>query len=169
MIPNADFDAMAATCAPTVAPSTLRAMATVESGLNPYAVGVVGGRLIRQPTALGEAISTVNALQRNGIKFSAGLVQIYVRNWPAYQLDAQTVFEPCHNMRAAAGILSDCYARATRSHDGTQIALRKALSCYYSNNFVTGFNHGYVQKVVAVAIRIGAQNPKHARPGDSST
>lgn len=147
-----DFDALAQRCAPNVAPATLRAMATVESGFNPHAIGVVNGRLARQPRNLPEAISTVAALRQQGLKFSAGLIQIYVKNWPAYQLDHESVFDPCANMRAAAGILTSCFQRASNRSDDPQIALRNALSCYYSNNFVTGYQHGYVQKVVAAAL-----------------
>jgi type IV secretion system protein VirB1 len=147
-----DFDYMATQCAPSVAPSTLRALATVESSLNPYAIGVVGGRLVRQPRHLPEAISTAKALQEQRVRFSAGLIQIYVGNWKAYNLDHTTVFEPCANMRAAAGILGSCYRRAKGNNNDSQVALRNALSCYYSNNFVTGYQHGYVQKVVAVAL-----------------
>lgn len=158
-----DFDALAHSCAPNVAPSTLRAMATVESSLNPHAIGVVNGRLARQPRNLPEAISTVMALKQQGIGFSAGLIQIYVKNWPAYQLDHESVFDPCANMRAAAGILTDCYQRATSRTDAPQVALRHALSCYYSNNFVTGYQHGYVQKVVAAALAAPSPAPGPSR------
>ena len=147
-----DFDHMASQCAPAVAPSTLRALATVESSLNPYAIGVVGGRLVRQPRQLPEAVNTAKALQQQGTRFSAGLIQIYVGNWKAYNLNHETVFEPCANMRAAAGILGNCYRRAKDRNNDSQVALRNALSCYYSNNFVTGYQHGYVQKVVAAAL-----------------
>jgi type IV secretion system protein VirB1 len=140
-----DFDSTAAQCAPSVAPATLRAIAYVESGFNPYAIGVVGNRLQRQPKNLPEAMS---------------MIQIYVGNWPAYNLNTETAFDPCANMRAAAGILGNCYARAKSKQPDSQVALKQALSCYYSNNFVTGFQHGYVQKVVAAAQRFGAQAPK---------
>lgn len=155
-----DFDTVSAQCAPHVAVSTLRAMAHVESGFNPYAMGIVDGRLVRQPRNLLEAVSTANDLQAKKVKFSAGLVQIYVKNWPAYNLDAETVFEPCANLRAAQGILSNCYSRATTKESQPQVALRQAISCYYSNNFITGFHHGYVQKVVAAATRFEAQASK---------
>ena len=147
-----DFDAVATACAPHVAPATLRALAVVESGMNRYAIGVVGGRLQRQPRTLLEGIATVSALQQSKTRFSAGLIQIYAGNWPRLGLDRETVFDPCQNMRAAAAILSDCYGRATRTTDQSQLALRKAISCYYSDNFVTGFAQGYVQKVVATAL-----------------
>ena len=161
----ADFDALAERCAPNVAPATLRAMATVESSLNPHAIGVVNGRLARQPRNLPEAISTAMALREQGTRFSAGLIQIYVKNWPAYNLDHESVFEPCANMRAAAGILTDCFKRAGVKSTDAQVALRNALSCYYSNNFVTGYQHGYVQKVVSVALNFSASARNPARKG----
>lgn len=160
-----DFDALAMSCAPHVAPATLRAMATVESSLNPHAIGVVNGRLVRQPRNLPEAISTVMALHQQGVRFSAGLIQIYVRNWPAYHLDHESVFDPCANMRAAAGILTDCYSRASVKSSVPQVALRNALSCYYSNNFLTGYQHGYVQKVVSAALNFDAIARNLARKG----
>lgn len=164
-----EFEAIARRCAPNVAPSTLRAMATVESSLNPHAIGVVAGRLQRQPRTLPEAISTVVALKAHGVRFSAGFIQIYVHNWSTYGLDHETVFDPCANMRAAAGILTHCYRRAggvsRGSHQSAQVALRDALSCYYSNNFVTGYRHGYVQKVVSVALHFSAQALQPARKG----
>jgi type IV secretion system protein VirB1 len=160
-----NFDTVAMQCAPNVAPSTLRAMATVESSFNPFAVGIVKGHLARQPRNLPEAVSTVRALTESGAKFSAGLTQIYVKNWPAYNLTAETVFDPCANMRASAGILTNCFVRAKVKAPQPQIALRNALSCYYSNNFVTGFREGYVQKVVAAAMNFDALARKPAPKG----
>ena len=159
-----DFESIGPQCAPNVAPATLRAMATVESGFNPYAIGVVGGRLRRQPSTLLEGVATVAALQENKVRFSAGLIQIYVGNWPAYGLDRDSVFDVCKNVRAAGAILTNCYARAVAVDDAPQLALRKAISCYYSNNFITGFTEGYVQKVVAAAQRSGKPDGPHSRP-----
>ncbi len=163
-----DFDALAMACAPNVAPATLRAMATVESSFNPHAIGVVKGRLSRQPKNLPEAISTAMALRQQGMTFSAGLVQIYVKNWQAYNLDHESVFDPCSNLRAAAGILTDCYRRAGARKSDIQVALRDALSCYYSNNFTTGYSHGYVQKVVAAALSTRATQPAQGPNGHVS-
>lgn len=162
-----DFDALAVQCAPYVAVATLRALAQVESSFNPYAIGIVGGALTRQPRNLLEAISTVRLLRAQSIKFSAGIAQIYVENWPAYQLDHETVFQPCANLRAAQGILSDCYQRASAGAGQGQVALRQAISCYYANNFVTGFRDGYVQKVVAAANTFRAAAQKAPVPNGS--
>ena len=38
----------------------------VESSSNPYAIGVVGGQLMRQPQNLDEAIATVQMLESKG-------------------------------------------------------------------------------------------------------
>jgi type IV secretion system protein VirB1 len=148
---TSDLHTVAAECAPGVALSTLRAIYTVESAGNPYAIGVVGGRLKRQPTGLAEAVSTAHELQRRRIRFSAGAAQIYVGNWPTLGLNAVSVFDPCTNLRSAAHLLQDCFQRAGTSATTAQDRLRRAISCYYSGNFHTGFSHGYVQKVVAAA------------------
>jgi type IV secretion system protein VirB1 len=46
-------------------------------------------------------------------------------------------------------VLGECLA--SRAAKAEQVALREALSCYYSGNAVTGFRHGYVQRVVRAA------------------
>ena len=43
-------------------------------------------------------------------------------------------------------VLTECFERSA-SKAPPQTAIREALSCYYSGNFVTGFRHGYVQRV----------------------
>ncbi len=48
----------------------------VESSYNPYAIGVVGGRLVRQPDSLPEALATVRMLEARGFNFSLGLAQV---------------------------------------------------------------------------------------------
>lgn len=147
-----NFDAVAQ-CTQQVAPATMRAIAQVESSMNPYAIGVVNGKLDRQPRTLLEAVATASALQRQGVRFSAGLTQVYVGNWSRLGLDVQSVFQPCVNVRAGSQILRDCYVRASAKNDeGGQVPLRWAISCYYSNNFETGFKEGYVTRVVNAAI-----------------
>ena len=142
-----DFAVLMQACAPEVHPVTLSKVVVTESTANPYAIGVVGGRLERQPRSLGEAVATVRTLRDQHVDFSAGLGQINVRNWSRLGLDERSVFEPCRNLNAAQSILRDCFLRATSGSE-PQSALRKAFSCYYSGNFVTGDRHGYVAKVV---------------------
>ena len=115
----------------------------VESSYNPYAIGVVGGRLVRQPVNLAEALATVRMLEGRGYNFSLGLAQINCYNLGKSGLDSYArAFQVCPNLRAGARILADCRTRAGSDWG-------KAFSCYYSGNFVTGYRLGYVQKVYA--------------------
>jgi type IV secretion system protein VirB1 len=115
----------------------------VESSYNPYAIGVVGGRLVRQPKNLPEALATVRMLEGRGFNFSIGLAQVNRYNLDKYGLDSyEKGFEPCANLMAGSKILAECYQRAKGDWG-------KSFSCYYSGNFSTGFRHGYVQKVYA--------------------
>jgi type IV secretion system protein VirB1 len=143
-----DLAALVLSCAPLVAQDTARALVQVESGGNPFAIGVVGGALVRQPASLPEAVATVAALDAAGWNYSVGLGQINKRNFQRYGLSPATAFEPCANLTAMQGILGDCFSRASRRAP-TQTALRDAFSCYYSGNFLTGHLHGYVGKVLA--------------------
>ncbi|MGH8778103.1 lytic transglycosylase domain-containing protein [Paraburkholderia sp.] len=148
---TAAFDGLARACAPNVDPSTLAALVRTESGFNPFAIGVVGGHLERQPVSLAEALATVRELDARGFIYSVGLTQVNNRNFAKYGETAATLFEPCRNLHAGAAILTECFARSSEAPVDRQIALRAALSCYYSGNFTTGFRAGYVGKVVTNA------------------
>lgn len=151
MLTAATILALAQQCAPSVHPGTMAAIVRVESGGNPYAIGVVGGRLQRQPKNKEEAIATAQALEKGGWNFSMGIGQVNRYNLARYGLTYETVVDPCQNLKAASGILSECYSRASAHKEHKDNAMQAALSCYYSGNFTTGFRHGYVQKVVSNA------------------
>ena len=140
------FAALAMACAPLVHTDTAQALVAVESSFNPHAIGVVGGVLERQPRNLAEALATASRLQANGWNFSVGLAQINLRNFERLGLNATTAFDPCENLRAMQTVLAECFERSSLTAS-PQPALRQALSCYYSGNFVTGFRHGYVQRI----------------------
>ena len=159
------FLALALACAPQVHTSTAQALVSIESAFNPWAIGVVGGSLLRQPRHRNEAMATAQALRAAGRNFSVGLGQINVGNFSRLGLSLATAFDPCTNLAAMQVVLTECFERALRKsapRAGDQTALRAALSCYYSGNFTTGFRHGYVGKVVAAArnpTRISPPNP----------
>lgn len=144
-----NFNEVAKECGTGVHHSTLQAIVRTESAFNPYAIGVVGGS-IKQPTNLADAVAAAYKLHSEGKNFSLGLAQINRHNLDKYGLNYETVFEPCANLKAGAEILAECYGRANGS---SQEALQKALSCYYSGNFRTGFTQdfagqpSYVEKV----------------------
>ena len=147
------FLALTLACAPSVHVDTAHALVTVESGLNPWAIGIVGGELHRQPRSRAEALVTATALRARGWNFSVGLGQINVGNFERLGLTLQSAFDACTNLTAMQTLLLECFnsARQQGPERTDQKALRRALSCYYSGNFTTGFQHGYVQKVLTVA------------------
>ena len=175
----ADFIALSQQCAPSVHYSTMAAVASVESGYNPYAIGVVRGRLVRQPATKDEAIATARMLEGAGFNFSMGVGQVNRYNLKKYKLNYETVFEPCENLRAASLILKDCFVRAQSKYQHDQHALQAAFSCYYSGNFSTGFSvdfpgqPSYVQKVlnsagsgvVPISVVRSAQKPRRNPSG----
>ncbi|WP_320201762.1 lytic transglycosylase domain-containing protein (plasmid) [Agrobacterium sp. rho-13.3] len=155
-----EFFALAAECAPAVAPQTMAAIVQTESTFNPYAIGVVGGRLQRQPRSLQEAVEAATALEAGGWNFSVGLAQVNRHNFKKYGLLTYAqAFEPCANLRAGSLILAECYTRAFKKmrDRGPQTVLQASFSCYYSGNFTRGFkpdrrgDPSYVQKVLAQA------------------
>lgn len=115
----------------------------VESDANPFAIGIVGGRLARQPQNMKEALATARMLERKGYNFSVGIAQVNRSNLGRYGLDSyRKAFDTCANLAAGARILAHCLDRAHGDWG-------KAFSCYYSGNFTTGFRDGYVQKMYA--------------------
>jgi type IV secretion system protein VirB1 len=126
-----------------VSPEVMQHVVQVESGANPYAIGVVGGRLARQPRNMDEALATAQMLESKGYNFSVGIAQVNRTNLGRYGLDTyRKAFNTCNNLVVGAQILARCYNSA-------QGDWGKAFSCYYSGNFSTGFRNGYVRKVYA--------------------
>ena len=142
------FSALLASCAPQVHATTATALVAVESGRNPFAIGVVGGALTRQPANRSEGIATARALQAGGWSFSVGLGQINVGNFARLGLTIESAFDPCTNLDAMQSVLQDCFQRSHTTSRADATRLRNALSCYYSGNFTTGYRDGYVRKVV---------------------
>jgi type IV secretion system protein VirB1 len=152
------FIALATLCAPLVHLDTTHAIVATESTFNPNAIGVVAGSLERQPRNVDEALATASALRAQGRNFSVGLAQINVRNLDRFGMSMADGFDACKNLQAMQLVLGDCYERAG-ANDGSQLSLRRALSCYYSGNFTTGFRHGYVNRVVSNAQKTARAPP----------
>ncbi|WP_102302938.1 MULTISPECIES: lytic transglycosylase domain-containing protein [unclassified Dyella] len=113
----------------------------VESGSNPFAIGVVGAHLERQPQNLDEAVATARMLESQGYNYSLGIAQVNRTNFAKFGLDSyEKAFDVCPNLVAGTQILAQCYAQAGGDWG-------KAFSCYYSGNFAKGYEDGYVQKV----------------------
>jgi type IV secretion system protein VirB1 len=82
-------------------------------------------------------------LENRGYNFSLGLAQVNRYNLRKYGLVSyEKAFETCPNLQAASRILAECHERSGDDWG-------KSFSCYYSGDFVTGYRHGYVQKIHA--------------------
>lgn len=131
-----------------------RAMVTQESSFNPYAIGVVGGVLDRQPRNKQEAIATALSLKAQGYNYSMGCRQVNQANLAKYGLTHETVFDPEKNALAGSAIYDECHNRAVAKLGSGFSATKAALSCYYSGNFTRGQQKekdqpSYVGKVLA--------------------
>lgn len=132
--------------------TVMQHVVNIESSGNPFAIGVVGGYLQRQPKNIGEAIATVENLEKLGFNYSLGIAQVNKYNLKKYGLDNyEKAFDICSNLKAGTKILQECYQSAGNDWS-------KAFSCYYSGNFVTGYRHGYVQKMMASVSQAGNTN-----------
>ena len=147
------FDFPAVDCPGLAEAEMMSKIVRVESSGNPFAIGVVGARLQRQPTSLQEAIQTVQYLESAGFNYSIGLSQINRIHFKrlGWLGDIKKGFDACLNLEAGAEVFVRCKQGAARSSaaDKPDGVLRAALSCYYSGNYSDGEKLGYVGKVLA--------------------
>jgi len=132
---------------------TMARIVRVESSGNPFAIGVVGGRLQRQPTNLQEAVQTADQLEKAGYNYSIGLSQVNRIHFKRFGWlgDIKKGFNACGNLQAGADVFLGCKEGAARSLNSRspEAVLRAALSCYYSGSYTAGEKLGYVDKVLS--------------------
>jgi type IV secretion system protein VirB1 len=138
----------AATCASTVAPETLAAIARTESGLNPYAIFDNDTHRGFRPNTLEEAQAIAAPLVAAGHSVDVGLMQVNSHIFSRLGLSVAQALDPCRSLAAGAGLLVDAYQGGTTDME-QQHAVRVALSRYNTGDARLGFANGYVQKVEA--------------------
>jgi type IV secretion system protein VirB1 len=140
-------------CSGLVEAETMSRIVVVESAGNPFAIGVVGGRLERQPVNLQEAVQTAEHLEKAGFNYSIGLSQVNRVHFKRFGWagDIKKGFDACQNLHAGADVYVRCKQGAARSlkADSPDAVLRAALSCYYSGSYVAGEKLGYVDRVLS--------------------
>lgn len=131
-----------ATCSIDVSSNLLQPLIQLESGYNPYSIGVVGSS-VHQPHSLPDFIQTVSNLDNNNKNYSIGLAQINIKNLNRFDIPVIDAVEPCNNIKLSSVILQSCYKQY--NYD-----VGKTLSCYYSGNDKTGFkvdfDNSYVER-----------------------
>ncbi|AHG50095.1 type VI secretion protein (plasmid) [Rhizobium leguminosarum bv. trifolii CB782] len=160
-----DFDRLARDCAPSVDPTTLAAIAKVESGFDPLAA---------HDNTTGETLHWDDQKQaHNSVKdrlnahhsIDVGLMQINSNNFSALNLSIENALQPCRSLAAAAYLLESRYAGGA-TPAAQQIALRRAISAYNTGDLQSGFVNGYVQKVEAAAQEIVSRPAEVPQPPD---
>ena len=146
----ASIVALAAQCAPTVAPQTVAAIVATESHGEPFALNVNSGPRLRPAVTAAEAIATAQRYVAVGYSVDLGLGQINSRNMRKLGLTWNTVFDPCTNLAALGRILTENYEAAIVGRQ-PQTALRIAFSLYNTGSRSRGFRNGYVERVVGNA------------------
>ncbi|WP_420469947.1 lytic transglycosylase domain-containing protein [Brevundimonas sp. FT23042] len=152
------------TCAPSVAPQTLAAIAYVESRFDPLAIGVNRGpRPARRPQTAAEAAAVARDLIARGANLDLGIAQINSANLEWLGLGVEEAFDPCRNLDAAATVLTAGYRPRGETAAHRQDALRTALSRYNTGHPSRGIQNGYVGRIETAALRLNlALSPQAA-------
>nr|WP_314121552.1 lytic transglycosylase domain-containing protein [uncultured Brevundimonas sp.] len=160
MLDLAAVFSLSLTCAPSVAPETLAAIAHVESRFDALAIGVNrGGRNPPRARTPSEAARQAHALLARGANIDLGLAQINSDNLEWLGLSVEQAFDPCRNLAAAATVLRAGYWPEANTTTGRQTALRVALSRYNTGDPRRGFRNGYVRRVEDAAVTLGLASP----------
>lgn len=165
----AEFAQLARRCAPSVAPSTLSAIARTESGFEPLSINDNTARTSSAPATRESAIQIASKLLEAGHSLDIGIMQVNSANFAVLGLTLEAAFDPCKSVAAGAAVLVGGYAGGT-THEGQQTALRVAISRYNTGDAQRGFGNGYVRKVeraaayVVPALDVGAGPAAIDRP-----
>ena len=149
LIAPATFLALANRCAPEVAPGTLAAVASTESGFNTLAIHDNTTRQSMRPLDAPGAIAVAKRLIAAGHSVDLGLMQIDSANLTHLGLTVATAFDACASVRAGGKLLAQDYKQP--NGQGRQAALLAALSRYNTGSAWQGFQNGYVNRVVSTA------------------
>jgi type IV secretion system protein VirB1 len=147
------FERLAQRCAPSVAPSTLAAIARTESRFNPLSLHDNTLGVSAAPNTVAEATSIAERWMAAGHSIDLGLMQINSANLGALGLTPEAAFDACRSLAAGAMILAADYAGGV-THASQQAALRVAFSRYNTGDPLRGFTNGYVGRVEAAAHQV---------------
>jgi type IV secretion system protein VirB1 len=160
---KADIAALGSRCVPAAPASTLDAIIGAESSGNPNAMQIdfpksllrrwhlPNGtlRLRRQPSSQREALDWLAYLQRFGIFVDLGLMQVSTAEAQRRGLPAESLLEPCTNLRVGWEILEEDYRIEMKTYGPGQDALRHAISRYNTGDSNRGMDNGYLVRVLA--------------------
>jgi type IV secretion system protein VirB1 len=136
-------------CAPSVAPSTMAAIISVESAGNPLAIhDNTSGRSFA-PADRATAGRWAETLIARGHSVDLGLGQVNSGNLATYGVTPAQVLEPCRNLAIGSAILAADYRASCARFSDQRTALWHAIMAYNTGSLYAG--DGYVRQVVAAA------------------
>ncbi|AQS65415.1 MULTISPECIES: type IV secretion system lytic transglycosylase VirB1 [Rhizobium/Agrobacterium group] len=161
----AEFNQLARECAPSVAPSTLGAIAKVESQFDPLVLhdNTTGETLHGKNPA--DATQSVNNRVAAGHSVDVGLMQVNSKNFANLGLTAGNAINPCVSLSAAADLLVRHYSGGD-TVESEQLAIRRAISAYNTGNPTRGFANGYVRRVEVAAQLLVPPLAQSGKKGD---
>ncbi|CVI63708.1 type IV secretion system lytic transglycosylase VirB1 (plasmid) [Agrobacterium leguminum] len=163
-----EFDQLARECAPSVAPSTLAAIAKVESQFDPLSVhDNTTGETLHWRDQMGAAEGVKHRLQA-GHSVDVGLMQVNSKNFTMLGLTPYGAIRPCASLSAASRLLENGYKDGPTARED-QLALRRAISVYNTGNFGRGFTNGYVRKVELAAQQLVPALTDNSKDPDRAT
>lgn len=144
---------LAQVCAAEADPTTLLSVVSVESGFDPWAIGVNGSpRQSLHPSSREAAVRLAERLLAQGRSLDLGLGQINDRTLARLGLSLDDAFDPCHNLAAAQRVL---HAQGSIAVGASAEAWARALSRYNTGDPARGLSNGYVAKVIRAVAEIG--------------
>jgi type IV secretion system protein VirB1 len=169
-----DVAALQSRCLPTVPLTTLNAIILVESGGNPNAMQIDFPRALlkqwhlpegtlrlkRQPTTKREALEWLGYFQRRNISVDLGLMQVSTAEANRRGHPAESLLDPCFNLRAGWQILDSAYQLEIKTYGPGQEALQHAISRYNTGDNQRGIDNGYLARVMAALKQSPRQHPR---------
>lgn len=146
----AQFDHLAASCAPDVASDVLRAVASKESHFDPLALHDNTRKITRMGADAKAAAALAQSWIASGDSVDIGLMQINAPNLPRLGLTVAQALDPCLSLAAGAAVLRDAYHQEA-SQTEQQAALLIMLSRYNTGRPLAGLVNGYVGDVIGAA------------------
>ena len=158
-----DIAALQSRCLPTVPLNTLNAIILVESGGNPNAMQIDFPRALlkrwhlqegtlrleHQPATEREALEWLEYFERRNISVDLGLMQVSTAEAHRRGLPAESLLDPCFNLRAGWQILDSAYQLETKTYGPGQEALQHAISRYNTGDTRRGIDNGYLARIMA--------------------
>ena len=152
------FLSLCTACGPGVHPATTQTIIEVESAGNPLAIHDNMSRSSFNPATKEEAVKIASYLIARGHSVDMGLMQINSQHLRKKDLDLESLFEPCYNIKTGTKILADFYNhhRKNNPNEPDDIILLKALSSYNTGTPYNG--KSYVNKILKKAGYAGTKD-----------